>query len=309
MTLGGHYQAKNGACALAVGLGSGVMAFLYMRQPGSPGDYFAWWTAAQALLAGQSPYAVIPAIDPHRFATPFFYPLPTVLLTVPFAFFPFAVSGGVFVAVSSALLAYGLLRHGGWWALVTLLSPAYLLSVIGGTWTIPLTAAAFLPWLGFVLVAKPNLAAPLWLLNPAWLPIVGGALLVAISFLLLPTWLTEWLADLRAVEGHPPPIVSSAALCTLFLLLRPKLPASWFVIAMACMPQQAYLYDQLPLWAVPESKREYLALTIVSALVYLPWVLWDASLTEQGWHRMEFVSLSVHYVTVTIILLRRPLVE
>jgi hypothetical protein len=276
-----------------------------MAQDGRPGDYLYWYEASRAILRGVSPYSKIPAMDPERFVTPFFYPLPTALLTIPFAWLPYAVSGGVFVALTSGLLAYGLLYRGGGWALVTLLSPAFIISVIGGTWTIPLAAAGLLPWLAFVFVAKPNLAVPLWFRHPAWWPILSGAALCGVSFLIQPTWLTEWLAAMRSMVGHPPPLVSSGAFVVLLLLTRWQSPASWFVIAMACVPQQAYVYDQLPLWLVPERKGEYLVLTFASWAVFLPWLLLDPHLDAAGWRRMEVLSLTVHYAAVTWMIVRR----
>jgi hypothetical protein len=77
---------------------------------------------------------------------------------------------------------------------------------------------------------------------------------------------------------------------------------------MACVPQLAYMYDQLPLWIVPETRREFLALTLVCQVVYLPWVMFDARLTDVGWHRMEFLSLSVLYLAVIFMTMRRPAV-
>lgn len=292
------------AISLGIAVTAALVAFLYMSKDGQPGDYLYWWTAARAVLHGQSPYDVIPASDPQRFTTAFFYPLPTALVTVPFAFLPYALSGAVFVGLFSGLLAFGLLTTRGPWGLVTFLSPAFLVSAINGAWTLVVTAALFLPWLSALLVTKPNLAVPAFAYRPTRIAVVVGGALVLWSFALQPTWLSEWIAATRTLVGHPPPIASSAAIIALVLLWRWRRPETRLVLAMACVPQQAYMYDQLPLWAVAESKDDFLWLTLSSAIVYLFWLRLDVT-GAGSWRAMEIVALSVHYLTVTAMIFGR----
>lgn len=296
---------RNPGIAVIVGLASGVIAFLYMAKDGQPGDFLYWYTAAKAILAGQSPYDVIPASNPARFQTAFFYPLPTALVTIPFTLFPYPMAGGLFTGICSGLLAFGLLTQRGPWSLVTFLSPAFLISCLNGTWTIPVTAALLMPALSAFLVAKPNLAVPAFAYRPTLIAMAGGAGLLLLSFLIQPMWLAEWRSALDTMVGHPPPILTSAAILTPLVLRRWRRPDARLVFVSALVPQQAYMYDQLPLWAVAETRREFLTLTLLSSLVYLCWLYIDLH-GIGSWRAMETIALSVHYLTVIVFVLSRP---
>src|SRR6185503_4281984 len=98
--------------SIAIGVAAGLLAYAFLNRPGLRGDYFFVWSAARSLFAGQNPYHVI-AVGPENPANDvFLYPLPALLIVAPFAWLPIAASGGVFLGISSALLAYALTRNG-----------------------------------------------------------------------------------------------------------------------------------------------------------------------------------------------------
>ncbi len=79
--------------------GGGVVAgvfvvLLYARQsPGVISDWDPTWAGTQALLRGESPYA---AIQVPPWPNWLLYPLPALLLTVPFTFVPLPLARGLF---------------------------------------------------------------------------------------------------------------------------------------------------------------------------------------------------------------------
>ena len=76
--------------------------------------------------------------------------------------------------------------------------------------------------------------------------------------------------------------------------------------AMACVPQLMYFADQLPLWLVPESRRESMVLSGFSALA---WAVSLVTNIEAGrspaFSSVPFVLLGV-YLPALIMVLRRP---
>ncbi len=66
-----------------------------------------------------------------------------------------------------------------------------------------------------------------------------------------------------------------------FLLLLAALawrrPAGRLLLAMSLVPQLLFFYDQLPLWLLPATRKQSIALTACSQLAF---VLWYLSLHE-----------------------------
>lgn len=85
---------------------SGLLAFAYHERPGTAPDFIYPWTAARALLAGIDPYGALHGGMPHPFEAPLLYPMPAILVTIPFAFLPLPSASGVFMGLSALLLAY-----------------------------------------------------------------------------------------------------------------------------------------------------------------------------------------------------------
>ena len=110
-------RARLGVSALiGVTAAAYVLVFYRHQSPLAVSDFDAIWTAARALWARHDPYAAIPS-PPWPWNLQ--YPLPAVLIALPFSVLPLTLARAVFMGVSSALLAYGLTTR-AWWPLIGL---------------------------------------------------------------------------------------------------------------------------------------------------------------------------------------------
>jgi hypothetical protein len=152
-------------------------------------DFSQFYYAAQAILHGLSPYTVWEFQSPYLLA----------VLFVPFSLLPLPLAYGVFVLLN-LLLFFKVCHLKGLWAL---LSFPVLFCLFTGQ--IDLILALLLPlaspWLLPLAIVKPQIA---WLTLPwlvarldkkGFLKACGvGAALIVLSFLMRPTWFSEWLA-------------------------------------------------------------------------------------------------------------------
>src|SRR5215213_262859 len=122
------------AISIAIGVAAALLSYAFLARPGSGGDYFFVWSAARSLLSGENPYNVIPLGPENPGNDVFLYPLPALLVIVPLAWLPLALSGGVFIGLSTALLAYLLLRE-GYHKLPMFMGAPFLMAVSLGQWS------------------------------------------------------------------------------------------------------------------------------------------------------------------------------
>ena len=286
---------------IAAGLLGFAVAFVVMRGPDRPGDFLYWYTAAQALVRGESPYDVIPAIDPERFVTGFFYPLPAAILTVPFSFLPYAIAGGLFVGLSSALLAWGLTREGSH-RLWVFASAPFIVSAASGTWSTSIAAAALIPALGFLAAVKPNVGLATFLYRPSWQLVAGCAAIGAISLVVRPSWPGEWLNEIGGVQDRVIPMLTPVGPLLLLALTRWRRPETRLLLGYACVPQAPWFYDQVILWLIPRTKLESINYTFVSQVALMAWVVFNGILWQYG----SWILAAILYVPPLIMILRRP---
>jgi len=151
-------------------------------------DFHLFYEAGRAVLMGQSPYAISEFISPY----------PLAVLFTPLAALPEMLAYALFVALSLFFLWKVMGRRAGW----ALLSFPVLFTLFVGqidlllALVIPLGA----PWTLALGLAKPQVGFVVlpWLLvrldKKGWIKaIAGGAVLLAICFILRPGWLFEWL--------------------------------------------------------------------------------------------------------------------
>jgi len=278
--------------AVLVGVCAGLAAFaVFALYPFMAAKDFTYpWRAARALADGLDPYVAIKPTGHYPFETRFPYPLPTAIAALPFAWLVPTVAGALFYGISAALMAFALSRDGLWrfWAFA---SAPFAMATALAQWSPLLVAATLLAPLGWALVLKPTLGAALFTYRPTWRAAALAALLVAISLAVNPRWPAEWLDVARHVQRHPAPVLEPFGAIALLALLRWRTPEGRLVAAMACVPQNLYFYDQLPLWLVARNGREafalsalsWVALGITSASCHdqffcgreaRPWVIW-----------------------------------
>jgi hypothetical protein len=120
------------AAALAIGLASAAATWVGVSTS-RPSDYEFWWRGARLLAAGLDPYSSRPGAPEWPLVDPLFYPLPTVVATLPVAWLPLATAAAVSLGGASAALAYVLTRA-GWWRLLVFASPGYVYALKLGQW-------------------------------------------------------------------------------------------------------------------------------------------------------------------------------
>ncbi len=288
--------------ALLVGNGARAMG----------GDFTYPWIAARALLRGLNPYEAIRAA-----ATPsahvLFYPLPAALIALPLAGFAAPTAGALFVAVGSGLLAFALTKC-GWWRLMLFASAPMYRVCWSVQWSPLLMASALLvPALGIV-IAKPNFALPFFAFQSTrraiWYGLVGAAALVLASFALQPNWVTQWIEMLRAAPAsqYRIPILTRAGAVIALAALKWRRPEARLLFCMACMPQNGFYYDQLPVLLVPESRREMLVACSISVIVMLvpSFIPLNTGTTADISGRYIPLMVVGAYLPALIMVLRRP---
>jgi hypothetical protein len=245
---------------------------------------FTWpWRAARVLLERHNPYDVIQATGPYPFNVGLFYPLPAAVVALPFAPLAPAIAGTAFIFISAALLAFALTsRRGDVCKLPVFISAPFCMAAVLGQWAPLMTAAAMLPALQFLLVAKPNLGLASWIYRPTVQGAVSAAVFALATLLIVPTWPLDWRHALEAAPRYKGPILRGATGLILLLgAIRWRRPEGRLFLAMSVVPQLSLFYDQLPLWLIPNSWWRSLLLT---GLSWVAWTQWYPSraLTSQA---------------------------
>jgi hypothetical protein len=235
--------------------------------PGYGSDLDQVWYGSRALLRGLDPYSVVgPGLEFDK-GFPLYYPLPAIIAFLPLALLPLETARFVFVGASALLLAYAVTAH-GWHRLPMFLSGAYLASLAAVQWAPLLTAAFLLPWLGPVLLLKPNIGIALLLASPsrrllAW-TVLGGGSVILVSLAVDPSWPARWLTLVRSGPHFTPPVLYLGGPFVLLALLRWRRPEARLLVALACVPHTTLPYETLPLLLVARTAKETLFLAGLS---------------------------------------------
>src|SRR6185436_14769561 len=135
-------------------------------------------------------------------------------------------------------------------------------------WSALLTAALLIPALAPLAILKPNLGAALLVARPSRWAIIGSALLLLLSLVILPTWPVDWLRNLVAQRHTIPLLVLPLGPLLLLSMLRLHDWRGRLLLVAALVPCRLLFYDQLALGLIASTKRERL-LWAVSG-----WVTW-----------------------------------
>ena len=257
-----------------VGVASAILCYIRLAQREQiAADFTFSWRAAWFLLDGQNPYTAIQPTGDYPFQTFFYYPLPAALVAIPFSFLSPYLAGALFFGLGSGLLAFAVTRE-GWKHMAIFLSAPYWVALAVAQWSPLVVAAMLLPWMQWLLVCKPNLGAAGFLYRPTRIGLIGAALLLGLSLILLPSWPMDWLSLLRSLEGHPPPIlILPFGPLIAIALLRWRLPESRLLLGLSMLPQLLLFYDQLPLWLLAPDLKLGLLYSVLSWVAYLIWRL------------------------------------
>jgi hypothetical protein len=279
--------------------------------PALPSDFDQVWAASRALVLRKNPYT---AVGPHgtvlTWGYPLFYPLTAAVMALPLALLPLVWARAVFAGVSAGLLAYVITRD-GYHRLVLFASASFYVAGTFAQWESLLLASALIPGAGLALLAKPNvgmaLAAGFSRSGPRWigLSVAGAVLLVLTSIVADPHWIVDWLAAIRSGTLLRAPLLAPAGFFVLLGLTRWRRAEARVLVAMACLPQTGLLYASLPLFVVPSTFAEYLALGLCSWVAYAVQAM-DAPTTATLMHRVTIASVLCMYLPATAMVLRRP---
>jgi len=229
-------------------------------------DFDQIWYGARALVHGGNPYTAVGPGRTFPWQFPLFYPLPGVLLAVPFTAVSVRAASLIFSALSGGVLAFALTRERSH-RVAALASFSFFYAVAVSQWSPLFVAATVFPVLGVLLVAKPTIGAAIWLYRPSWKTAVACAALLVLSVIIRPSWPGEWLAGLGAATHIVAPVTYPGGALVLLALARWRRPEARLLVAMACVPQTTLLYEILPLFLIPNTWRQSWFLVALTWLV------------------------------------------
>jgi hypothetical protein len=217
------------------------------------------------------------------------------------------IASVLFVFLSGAILTYALSKD-NWNRIWILPSASFIVAARAAQWS-PLYCASFLlPAMGFMLSAKPTLGAVTLVsgfTRPSWRTvIVGAAILLAVSLLILPSWPIEWMRVPRLGEFKPA-VLWPGGFLALIAAVRWREPEARMVLAMSLVPITASWYEALPLMLAGRTKREVQILSLVSSVGYLAQGFFSpgAEFVPVRFTRMLLIAFC--YVPAVIVVLRR----
>lgn len=157
---------------------------------------------------------------------------------------PFRTSSPSFIRSPRASQCYPwAVTADGWHRLPLFLSFPFLAAAWGGQWSLILSAAFFLPGLGWLFIAKPSLGAAFVISTSSrktlLVATIGALVLSLIAFLVVPSWFAEWLTALKSIDHMTPPVLKPGGVIALLGLLRWRRPEARLIAALSCVPQTA----------------------------------------------------------------------
>jgi hypothetical protein len=299
------------ALAVAVGVASALYVLFYARtNPGFVSDFDQVWAGAAALWRRENPYLVVGPGKPFHWHWPLYYPMPALVLTAPLGLLPVVAARMVFASVSASLLALAVTRDGfARWPIF--ISIPFMVNVELVQWSNLLTAALLLPAFGWIAAAKPNIGLAMLAhadrVRTLGSVAIGGAVLVALSFVIFPAWLGYWLENARSAPHVSPLLLRPGGPLLLAALVRWRRPEARLLAALACTPLTPTFYDPVLLYAVTNTFREALVLTVCTFALFFIVVFSSPIRTAAEWGDIvATASIWVVYLPCVIMVLRRP---
>ena len=297
------------AVSLALAVAVYVVAF-GKANPDFTSDFDQIWAGARALWQGKDPYVVVGPGREFGWKWPLYYPLPALVALAPLGLLPVIAARAVFASICSGLLAWAVTRE-NWSRLPVFISVSFFVTIELGQWSALYAAAFFLPALGAVAIAKPNLAVPLvagatrtrtlsWILG-------GAVVLVIASQVLRPGWHEVWLANLRAAPHFKAHVTRPLGFLLLLTLLRWRRSEARWLLALALIPQAPSFYDQLLLAVVCLTSREALVFASSTVVLFFYVGFNIPQPDDASWGRLVGNgTLWICYLPALVMVLRRP---
>lgn len=289
-----------------IGLASAAVVLAQSQQRPMPSDFAQIWAAARGLLGGSNPYDIVGPGRPFEWDFPLLYPMPAVVVGVPFALLPLRVAEILFVGLSAAALTWVLTRERVTNPqLLGFTSLAFYISVGTVQWAPLMCAAVLAPSLGFLLACKPTLGLALIAAYPSRRAILGATLFAGATVVLWPWWVREWLAALPAATHVVAPVTQWGGPLMLLAAFRWRRPDARLLLTLACVPHTPMLYEAVPLVLVVRTVREGVALSVLTALVFIAVYLQDPPYDQWTEVSGQWMLLLL-YLPALMMVLRRP---
>lgn len=296
--------------AVIAGLFGGSLAYgKHLVIPWHAADFAVVRFGADAILHGANPYALVGPGRVFNWLWNLYYPATAMVVAIPFTMLPQLAAVIVFVAMSSALLAYAVTAD-GWYRLPLFFCVPFVTAAGAGQWSILFTAGLLIPPLAFLYCAKPNIGFALalsWNQRVAKFALTGAIVLFVLSILLAPAWPFNWISNLPKAVEMGSPLTSLGGVFVLLAILRWRRPEARMLVALACVRQTTSWYELLPLFLVPGNFREmvYFGLVVSTGSIFERFAM--VSTTEIDFNRqVGALMVAVGYLPATILVLRRP---
>lgn len=302
-----------------------AMAYAWARmrhEPTWPTDFDQLWFAARALRTGENPYDVVGPGRAFAWDWPLFYPLPAVLAAVPFSWLPVTWARVAFATAAAGTLGFAIgPRLAVLWPMA--LSAAFLMSAARTQWSPFVLAAAWLPALSILAIAKPTIG--LASLAPhlharllrdrstrrtAMTWVAAASAVLILSLVLRPTWISDWRSAIATATHIKPPVASFPGWLLALAALRWRRPEARLLLVMACVPHTPSVYDLLPLFFLCRTLRDSLSLALLTHLGFWGNIVLGGGTTfdayAEGLARVLMVAV---YLPALVMVLRRPNVD
>lgn len=296
------------AAAVLIGVAFAAYADAFrVRRGAQPSDFVQPWTAGQLLLEGRDPYREIGPDGPVHHQFRLIYPATAAVVAMPFGLVSSRSADALFVGIGAALLLWALTRD-------TFRNPqllvfaAFPMTVTAQTvqWSTWLTAATFLPILGFAYACKPSVAIAYWAAYPNARALLMAAGLTLITLVIWPWWPGEWIARLSTVTHMSAPVTRWGGPLLLLSALRWRRPEARLLLGLSCIPQTPVIYEALPLFLIVTTLAEGVALLVVTVLLG-PIVNSGPMRSYDDWMSMSgFWMIWLVYLPCLVMVLRRP---
>jgi hypothetical protein len=271
-----------------------------------PSDFSLAWAGMRAFADGLDPYTFVGPGRPHDFTHQLLYPFTALIAAAPFTLLPIRVADPLFIGLGVGLMTWALTRRGVWSpALLAIPSFGLLWVILAVQWTPALIGAVFLPWLGFLLVCKPTMGAALWFAYPSWKSAVSALILIAVSFLVWPSWVTHWLPTMTDTAHLVPPVMRWGGPLLLLAALRWRTSEGRLLLAMSCLPLNPAPNEALPLFLIPKTWAEGLTLAVGLFLTPIISGGWPQSSVLEGYYQRSQVITICCYLPCLWMVLRR----
>ena len=253
--------------SILVGFAVSLISYYVSSLIGHAGD-FSWpLNAARLLLQGENPYHRID-LGPKEFpADVLLYPLPALVLVMPFTIFPDPVALGLFHGLSAGLLAYGICTKAPH-LLPIFISAPFWMCICYAQWSVLLTAFLLLPALNPLIVVKPThlISAFAFQSQPKNIIriVIGIAVTCILTWPLLWSWPLDWLQNLPKAHYTRQIVAFSFPGClVLIALLRWRESSARLLVAMALSPHFP-IYDYVAIGLVPHNFKRSMIFAIGS---------------------------------------------